>query len=151
MRQHVSAIAICFGVILLFTSTASALQCYECAGSVDWNECQSRAIKVNCGFSRQVSILGQDIILPAQSRQLELACLSLSAESTSGSFTAYAYIRQCAYNDKSICSIAEAQLPVGYRVTTCDLCTNDLCNGANSVTIAFSTVLLMVIAVMLRQ
>ncbi|KFB46053.1 hypothetical protein ZHAS_00014028 [Anopheles sinensis] len=152
MKQRVSAtIAICLGIILSFTSTASALQCYECGSTEGWSDCNSRATRVTCGFSTQVSILDRNIFLPAQARQLELACLSLSAQGSLGGVTGYAYIRQCFYNDKSMCSLISAELPPGFRVNTCELCTTDLCNGAKSVTIAFSTILLMAVAVMLRQ
>ncbi|XP_058120706.1 uncharacterized protein LOC131284966 [Anopheles ziemanni] len=151
MKQCVGAIAICLGVILSFTSTASALQCYECGSNEGWSDCQSRATRVNCNAIAQVSILDRTIFLPAQARQLELACLSLSAQGTISGVTGYAYLRQCFYNDQSMCTLIEGELPPGFRVNTCELCTTDLCNGARSVTIAFSTLLLMAFAVMLRQ
>uniref|UniRef100_A0A182J4W5 Protein sleepless n=1 Tax=Anopheles atroparvus TaxID=41427 RepID=A0A182J4W5_ANOAO len=154
MKQRVSdvtVVATFLGVLLFLASPASSLRCYTCVSGESWSDCQSTAVVETCSGIRQVSILEQNIFLPAQARQLDLACLSLSAEGTLGAVKGYAYLQQCFYNDKTMCSLIQDDLPPGFRVLTCELCTEDLCNGASSVTIAFSSVLLMAVAVMLRK
>uniref|UniRef100_A0A182P3T6 UPAR/Ly6 domain-containing protein n=1 Tax=Anopheles epiroticus TaxID=199890 RepID=A0A182P3T6_9DIPT len=135
----------------LSTQSVSALRCYQCTSPNSWSDCQGGAQIIECSSNSQMSVMGHSLFLPAQARQVEPACLSVYAKGTVGGTTGYAYIRDCLYNDASLCSMIQDTLPPEIRVVDCDLCTTDLCNGANrSITaVTLSSVLMMAIAVLL--
>uniref|UniRef100_A0A182NRB7 UPAR/Ly6 domain-containing protein n=1 Tax=Anopheles dirus TaxID=7168 RepID=A0A182NRB7_9DIPT len=96
-----------------------------------------------------MSVMGRSIFLPAEARQLEPACVSVYAKGTIAGVTGYAYVRDCLFNDKSLCNLIQNTLPSEIRIVDCDLCTTELCNGASSISVTLSSVLLMAVALLL--
>nr|ABO26406.1 unknown [Anopheles gambiae] len=148
-----SFLAACMFFGALFAQSVSALRCYQCASPSSWSDCQASAQSVECTSASQMSIMGHSLFLPAESRQqLEPACVSVYAKGTVGGATGYAYVRDCLFNDKSMCSLMQSALPSEIRIVDCDLCTTELCNGASSVTaVTLSSVVMVAIALVLWQ
>uniref|UniRef100_A0A182MUQ3 Protein quiver n=1 Tax=Anopheles culicifacies TaxID=139723 RepID=A0A182MUQ3_9DIPT len=113
--------------------TASALQCYQCASGVSWSDCEADSKTVECSSVSQMSVLGRSVFLPPETRQLEPACVSVYAKGTLGGATGNAYVRDCLFNDKAMCSLVQEVLPPAIKIVDCDLCTTNLCNGSSSV------------------
>ncbi|XP_053681380.1 uncharacterized protein LOC128732233 [Anopheles nili] len=150
MHQRFRNVAVACAILLLsFSNTASALRCYACVSGESWSDCQANALVQNCDNVSRMSLMGHDIFLAPQSRQLEQACVSVHAKGTISGVTGYAYVRQCFYNDKALCSLLQSELPPGLNIVTCDICTGDLCNGANSIKVAFSSVAMVLVAFLL--
>ncbi|XP_053660069.1 uncharacterized protein LOC128709111 [Anopheles marshallii] len=146
-----SFVAVCtfFGALLSLTNSVSALRCYQCASGDSWSDCMSNSVTVECSSASQVSVLGRSVFLPAEARQVEPACVSVYAKGTVGGVTGYAYVRDCLFNDKALCSLIQDVLPSQIRIVDCDLCTTELCNGASSISVALSSVVLLAVAVLL--
>ncbi|XP_052889892.1 uncharacterized protein LOC128298186 [Anopheles moucheti] len=146
-----SFVAVCtfFGALLSLANSVSALQCYQCASGDSWSNCMSSAVTVECSSASQVSVMGRNVFLPAEARQIEPACVSVYAKGTIGGVTGYAYVRDCLFNDKALCSLIQDTLPSQIKIVDCDLCTTDLCNGAGSISVTLSSVVLLAVAVLL--
>ncbi|XP_052867375.1 uncharacterized protein LOC128273449 isoform X1 [Anopheles cruzii] len=151
MYKRVSSMAILcllFGVLATLSPFASAFQCYQCASDQSWSHCHSNAVKVTCPGSSRFSIMGEEIFLPEQ-RQLEPACVGVFGEGTIAGVKVEAYVRDCFYNDKTLCSALQAAMPTGVTIRDCDLCTSNLCNSANRYSIAASSLLLLALVTFL--
>uniref|UniRef100_A0A182KDA1 UPAR/Ly6 domain-containing protein n=1 Tax=Anopheles christyi TaxID=43041 RepID=A0A182KDA1_9DIPT len=148
--SNILVMCLIFGAF--FSHSVSALRCYQCASSNSWSDCQANAMTQECSSASQMSVMGRSLFLPAEARQLEPACVSVYAKGTVGGVTGYAYVRDCLFNDKSLCSLIQASLPPEIRIVDCDLCTTELCNGASSIAaVTLSSVAMMAIAVMLLK
>ncbi|XP_050071450.1 uncharacterized protein LOC126559346 [Anopheles maculipalpis] len=147
--NSVAVLCLFFGALLSLTNTASALRCYQCASGDSWSDCSANARTTECSSASQMSVLGRSLFLPSEARQLEPACVSVYAKGTAGGVTGYAYVRDCLFNDKALCDVIQSALPSGINIVNCDLCTTDLCNGAGSLSVALSSVVMLAIAVLL--
>uniref|UniRef100_A0A182W0R0 UPAR/Ly6 domain-containing protein n=1 Tax=Anopheles minimus TaxID=112268 RepID=A0A182W0R0_9DIPT len=98
-----------------------------------------------------MSVLGRNVFLPPEARQIEPACASVYAKGTLDGVTGYAYVRDCLFNDKAMCSLIQEVLPSEIRIVDCDLCTTNLCNGAGSIGVTLTSVLMLAVAVLLYK
>ncbi|XP_035895973.1 uncharacterized protein LOC118504958 [Anopheles stephensi] len=151
--QHISinsfiVVGLFFGTLLSLTNSVSALRCYKCESDSSWSDCSASARIVECSGTSQVSVMGRNLFLSPQARQLEPACVSVYAEGTVAGISGQAYVRDCLFNDKALCNMIQDSLPPVIRIIDCDLCTTDLCNGAGSLKVALSSVLMLAIAVL---
>uniref|UniRef100_A0A182S8S7 UPAR/Ly6 domain-containing protein n=1 Tax=Anopheles maculatus TaxID=74869 RepID=A0A182S8S7_9DIPT len=147
-----SFVVVCmlFGILFSLANSVSALRCYQCASGDSWSDCSANSRILDCQESTsQVSVMGRSIFLPAEARQLEPACVSVYAKGTVGGTTGYAYVRDCLFNDKSLCNMIQDVLPSEIRIVDCDLCTTELCNGASSLSVALSSLVMLSIAALL--
>uniref|UniRef100_A0A182NRB8 UPAR/Ly6 domain-containing protein n=1 Tax=Anopheles dirus TaxID=7168 RepID=A0A182NRB8_9DIPT len=104
-------------------ATSHALRCYQCSSGVSWADCKATTREVDCEI------------------QGEQACLSVYAEGTLSS----AYIRECFYNDKTMCNLIQDELPETIRLVDCDLCTTELCNDSSGSVVIPNLLLIVVL------
>ncbi|ETN62138.1 hypothetical protein AND_006177 [Anopheles darlingi] len=138
------------GVFVTLSPTVAALRCYRCQSATSWSDCESRAVTITCDTTSPFSVMGHELFLAPGARQgVEPACVGVYAVGTVNGVKGYAHVRDCFINDKSMCSVLQDTLPSEIKIKDCDLCTTDLCNGANRYTVGLSSLLLLAFAVLL--
>ncbi|XP_055375729.1 uncharacterized protein LOC129608310 isoform X4 [Condylostylus longicornis] len=138
MRMGKLCLLLIIGLLAGFTQTGSAIECFSCESATDktcGDDNFTNTNKVDCSKLTPPQTL-TNVINSAFGTKLANGCLKVTLASTDGEENKKFITRTCFWGDiknpRSTCE-HNGKL-VNNADVQCDVCTDELCNGAESIT-----------------